>query len=120
MRRDPLLGTPAFHSGMKFRAPSGAPVRATASGKFVKAGWTGGYGRMVEFDHGNGLKTRYAHMSKILVKKGQRINVRKIIGKIGSSGRSTGPHLHCEIRGHGKTVNPVLFLKAGKEVKKHI
>ncbi len=120
VRKDPLLGTPAFHSGMDFRAPNGAPVRATASGKVVKAGWTGGYGRMVEIDHGNGLKTRYAHMSKILVKKGQRVSVRKIIGKIGSSGRSTGPHLHYEIRRHGKTINPVRFLKAGKKVKKHI
>lgn len=119
VRKDPLLGTPAFHSGMDFRAPSGAPVRATASGKVVKAGWTGGYGRMVEIDHGNGLKTRYAHMSKILVKKGQRVSVRKIIGKIGSSGRSTGPHLHYEIRRHGRTVNPVRFLKAGKKIRKH-
>lgn len=120
VRKDPLLGTPAFHSGMDFRAPHGAPVRATASGKVVTAGWTGGYGRMVEIDHGNGLKTRYAHMSKILVKKGQRIDVRKIIGKIGSSGRSTGPHLHYEIRRHGKTINPARFLKAGRKIKKHI
>lgn len=120
VRKDPLLGTPAFHSGMDFRAPSGAAVRATATGKVVKAGWTGGYGRMVEIDHGNGLKTRYAHLSKILVKKGQRVGVHKIVGRIGSSGRSTGPHLHYEIRKRGKSVNPLRFLRAGKKVKKHI
>ena len=86
----------------------------------VKAGWNGGYGRMVEIDHGGGFATRYAHLSKIMVKEGQKVGKGEIIGKAGSSGRSTGPHLHYEVRHHGTAVNPVRFLKLGKQVNPYL
>lgn len=120
VRRDPLLGTPALHSGMDFRLPLGSGARATAAGTVVKAGWNGGYGRMVEIDHGGGFATRYAHLSKIMVKEGQKVGKGEIIGKAGSSGRSTGPHLHYEVRHHGTAVNPVRFLKLGKQVNPYL
>jgi murein DD-endopeptidase MepM/ murein hydrolase activator NlpD len=116
VRPDPLLGTPAMHAGMDFRAAHGSPVRATAAGTVVKAGWNGGYGRMVEVEHADGFSTRYAHLSKVLVKEGQRLDAGEIVGKVGSSGRSTGPHLHYEVRRDGDALNPVRFLKAGKKV----
>lgn len=116
MRRDPLLGRPAHHSGMDFRARSGSPVRSAGAGVVVKAGWNGGYGRMVEIDHGEGLTTRYAHLSRISVSEGQKIESGTVIGKVGSSGRSTGPHLHYEVRRNGSAINPVRLLKAGKKL----
>lgn len=119
-RKDPLLGALAHHSGMDFRAPMGAPIRATASGRVVKAGWNGGYGRMVEIDHGNGFSTRYAHMSAISVKEGEAIAPGDEVGKVGSSGRSTGPHLHYEIRKDGEAVDPIRFIKAGSKVGKYL
>ncbi len=82
----------------------------------VKSGWNGGYGRMVEIDHGNGLTTRYAHMSKLRVKKGQTVETGDVVGEVGSSGRSTGPHLHYEVRRNGDAIDPLRFLKAGKKV----
>lgn len=115
-RRDPILGRPAFHSGIDFRAISGTPVTATAPGVVTKAGWNGGYGRMVEIDHGNGFSTRYAHMSKIGVKVGQKVQRGSKVGRVGSSGRSTGPHLHYEVRRNGDAVNPLRFLKIGKKI----
>ncbi|MGB3386733.1 MAG: M23 family metallopeptidase [Pseudaminobacter sp.] len=120
VRKDPLLGTPALHSGMDFRLPAGSAARATAAGTVVKAGWNGGYGRMVEIDHGGGFATRYAHLSKITVKEGQKIAKGEVIGKAGSSGRSTGPHLHYEVRHNGTAVNPVRFLKLGKKVSQYL
>ena len=120
IRKDPLLGSPALHSGMDFRAPSGSLARSTAAGTVVKAGWNGGYGRMVEIDHGGGFTTRYAHLSKILVKKGQAVAVGEAVGKIGSSGRSTGPHLHYEVRRNGDAVDPLRFLKAGKKISRYL
>jgi murein DD-endopeptidase MepM/ murein hydrolase activator NlpD len=84
----------------------------------VKAGWNGGYGRMVEVDHGGGYTTRYAHMSKILVEVGQEVKVGDQLGLSGSSGRSTGPHLHYEVRKDGQPLNPLRFIKAGREVSK--
>jgi murein DD-endopeptidase MepM/ murein hydrolase activator NlpD len=120
VRKDPLLGTPALHSGMDFRAPTGAPIKATASGVVAKAGWNGGYGRMVEIDHGNGLATRFAHMSKILVKEGDQINIGDVVGQVGSSGRSTGPHLHYEIRKNGAAIDPLRFIKAGKQIDRYM
>ena len=118
VRKDPIVGTPALHSGMDFRAATGTPVRAAGAGTVVKAGWNGGYGRMVEIDHGNGYTTRYAHLSRVLVKEGAKVETGVRIGKTGSSGRSTGPHLHFEIRRHGEALNPLRFLKAGKTVSK--
>lgn len=120
VRKDPLLGTPALHSGMDFRAPSGTPARCAAPGTVVKAGWNGGYGRMVEVDHGGGFTTRYAHLSKILVAEGQAVDVGDIVGKTGSSGRSTGPHLHYEVRRNGDAIDPLRFLKAGKKVDRYL
>jgi len=120
VRKDPLLGMPAMHSGMDFRAPMGSEARVTAAGTVVSAGWNGGYGRMVEVQHAGGFTTRYGHLSKILVKKGQELALGDIVGKVGSSGRSTGPHLHYEVRRNGDALNPVRFLKAGKKVSQYL
>jgi murein DD-endopeptidase MepM/ murein hydrolase activator NlpD len=113
VRSDPFLGRPAMHTGLDFRASMGDPVRATANGKVVSSGWAGGYGRMVEIDHGNGLSTRYGHLSEINVKVGDIIKIGQVIGAVGSTGRSTGPHLHYETRIDGDAVDPQKFLRAG-------
>ena len=113
VRSDPFLGRPAMHTGLDFRAQTGDPVRATANGKVVSAGWSGGYGRMVEIDHGNGLSTRYGHLSEIDVKIGDVVKIGQVIGEVGSTGRSTGPHLHYETRIDGEAVDPQKFLRAG-------
>lgn len=116
VRRDPILRLPAMHSGIDFRAGTGTDIRAAGAGTVTRAGWAGGYGRMVELNHGNGITTRYAHMSKINVRKGARVESGDIIGKVGSSGRSTGPHLHYEVRRNGAAIDPLRFLKAGKKI----
>jgi murein DD-endopeptidase MepM/ murein hydrolase activator NlpD len=113
VRSDPFLGRPAMHTGLDFRAAMGDPVRATANGKVVSSGWAGGYGRMIEIDHGNGLSTRYGHLSEIGVKIGDQIKIGQVIGAVGSTGRSTGPHLHYETRIDGDAVDPQKFLRAG-------
>src|SRR5580658_782457 len=113
VRVDPFLGRPAMHTGLDFRASTGDPVRATANGKVASAGWSGGYGRMIEIDHGNGLSTRYGHLSEIGVKVGDPIKIGQVIGAVGSTGRSTGPHLHYETRIDGEAVDPQKFLRAG-------
>jgi murein DD-endopeptidase MepM/ murein hydrolase activator NlpD len=113
MRIDPFIRAPALHTGMDFRGDPGDPVRATADGNVTVAAVQGGYGKMVEIDHGNGLTTRYAHLSEINVKVGQRVRAGFIVGKIGSTGRSTGPHLHYETRVSGDAVDPRKFLRAG-------
>jgi murein DD-endopeptidase MepM/ murein hydrolase activator NlpD len=113
IRSDPFLGRPAMHTGLDFRASTGDPVRATANGKVVSAGWSGGYGRMIEIDHGNGLSTRYGHLSEINVKIGEQVKIGQVIGEVGSTGRSTGPHLHYETRIDGEAVDPQKFLRAG-------
>ena len=113
VRSDPFLGRPAMHTGLDFRAATGDPVRATANGKVASSGWAGGYGRMVEIDHGNGLSTRYGHLSEISVKVGDLIKIGQVIGAVGSTGRSTGPHLHYETRIDGEAVDPQKFLRAG-------
>lgn len=113
VRTDPFNGRPAMHTGLDFRASSGDPVRATANGKVEAAGWGGGYGRMVEIDHGNGLSTRYGHLSEIHVKVGDTVKIGQVIGAVGSTGRSTGPHLHYETRIDGEAVDPQKFLRAG-------
>lgn len=115
-RMDPFLQRPAMHTGIDFRGTRKTPVLATAKGRVKSAGRNGGYGRAVEIDHGNGLVTRYAHLSKILVKPGQLIHQGQIIGKIGSTGRSTGPHLHYETRLNGNAVNPIRYLRAGRKI----
>lgn len=113
VRSDPFLGRPAMHTGLDFRAAMGDPVRVTANGKVASSGWAGGYGRMVEIDHGNGLSTRYGHLSEINVKVGDVVKIGQVIGAVGSTGRSTGPHLHYETRIDGDAVDPQKFLRAG-------
>ncbi len=113
VRRDPFLGKPAMHTGLDLRGEIGEPVHATADGKVAIAGWDGGYGNLVEIDHGNGLSTRFGHLSKILVKVGQKVHTGQVIGLIGSTGRSTGPHLHYETRINGEAIDPEKLLRAG-------
>jgi murein DD-endopeptidase MepM/ murein hydrolase activator NlpD len=113
VRTDPFLGRPAMHTGIDLRGDVGDPVHATAAGKVTLAGREGGYGNLVEVNHGNGLATRYGHLSEIEVKIGQQVRIGQTIGRIGSTGRSTGPHLHYETRIEGEAVNPQKFLRAG-------
>ena len=113
VRVDPFLHVPAMHTGIDFRGSYGEPAHATAAGTVTSAGWSGGYGQMVEIDHGNGLATRYGHLSEIDVRVGQSIRIGQVVGRIGSTGRSTGPHLHYETRVDGEAVDPQKFLKAG-------
>ncbi|HZD90663.1 MAG TPA: M23 family metallopeptidase, partial [Pseudolabrys sp.] len=115
-RSDPFLGSPAFHPGLDLRGEIGEPVHATADGTVARAGWDGGYGNMVEIENGHGMVTRFGHLSKILVKDGQKIHSGQVIGLIGSTGRSTGPHLHYETRIDGKAVDPEKFLRAGRKL----
>ncbi len=115
-RIDPFLGRPALHTGIDFKAATGYPVRCTAAGKVIAAEYAGGYGNMVEIDHGNGVTTRYGHMSRILVKPGQRLDKGDIVGKSGSTGRSTGPHVHYEVRVDGRAIDPMRYIKAGAEL----
>jgi len=116
VRTDPFFRRPAMHTGLDFRGEIGDAVRATAAGTVTTAGWNGGYGKMVEIEHGNGLATRYGHLSEIDVREGQSIKVGQIIGRIGSTGRSTGPHLHYETRVDGDAVDPTKFLRAGSKL----
>jgi murein DD-endopeptidase MepM/ murein hydrolase activator NlpD len=113
VRQDPFTGSPAMHTGLDIHAETGNPVRASADGTVTAAGWSGGYGRVVDVDHGNGFSTRYAHLSAIDVHAGQAVKTGQIVGKVGSTGRSTGPHLHYETRLRGEAVDPQKFLRAG-------
>lgn len=113
VRTDPFNGRAAMHTGLDLRGDRGEPVHATANGKVTHAGWEGGYGKMVEIDHGNGIATRYGHLSEIDVKVGQVVRIGQTLGLIGSTGRSTGPHLHYETRINNEAVNPQKFLRAG-------
>ena len=116
VRIDPFVRSPSMHTGMDLHASVGDPIYSTAAGKVVKAGWDGGYGQMVEIDHGEGLSTRYGHMSSIGVMVGQKVRAGQVIGRVGSTGRSTGPHLHYETRINGEAVNPERFLTAGAKL----
>jgi murein DD-endopeptidase MepM/ murein hydrolase activator NlpD len=110
-RRNPFGGRAyEFHPGMDINGERGDFVVAPANGTVIKAGWTGGYGNMIEIDHGNGLATRYGHLSKIQVEVGDSITRGQIIALIGSTGRSTGPHLHFELRLNDKAINPRFLL----------
>jgi murein DD-endopeptidase MepM/ murein hydrolase activator NlpD len=113
VRVDPFLHVAAMHTGLDFRGDPGDPIHATAAGTVSNAGWSGGYGKMVEIDHGNGLSTRYGHLSQIDVKVGDEIRIGQVVGRMGSTGRSTGPHLHYETRIDGEAVDPQKFLNAG-------
>jgi murein DD-endopeptidase MepM/ murein hydrolase activator NlpD len=117
-RRDPINKRWAVHTGLDFGGIKNSRVYATAPGKVSFAGRNGKYGKLVEIDHGFGLKTKYGHLNKILVKRGQQLDYRAKIGLMGSTGRSTGPHLHYEILLKGKHQNPWHFIKAGRYVYK--
>jgi murein DD-endopeptidase MepM/ murein hydrolase activator NlpD len=116
VRNDPFTGSPAMHTGLDVQGETGRPVRATADGTVTTAGWSGGYGKTVDVDHGNGISTRYGHLSAIDVHVGQSVRIGQIVGKIGSTGRSTGPHLHYETRVRGEAVDPQKFLRAGRRL----
>lgn len=115
-RADPFTGSGAFHPGLDFRGPIGAPIRAAAQGTVIFAGQRSGYGNCVEVDHGHGLVTRYAHMSRIEARPGQAVTAGTEIGLIGSTGRSTGPHLHFEVRINDRPVDPRPFLETLPDV----
>lgn len=115
-RRDPFTGGAAMHKGLDFRGPVGAPIHAAAAGRVSFVGRKSGYGKVVEITHGNGLTTRYAHMSKFAAELGQRVAAGDVIGAIGSTGRSTGPHLHFEVRINNRAVNPRPFLESAPDV----
>jgi murein DD-endopeptidase MepM/ murein hydrolase activator NlpD len=112
-RLDPFTGHYAFHPGLDFGGPWGAAVVSTAPGIVVFAGDRGSYGIMVEIDHGMGFHTRYAHLSVLTVHKGMRVGKNTVIGKVGSTGRSTGPHVHYEVWYDNIVRNPGLFIAAG-------
>jgi murein DD-endopeptidase MepM/ murein hydrolase activator NlpD len=112
VRTDPIEGGAAFHPGLDFKGPKGAPIYAAAAGMVSFTGQRQGYGNCVEISHGHGLVTRYAHMSRIIAHPGQPVMAGTPIGLIGSTGRSTGPHLHFEVRVNDRPVNPRPFLEA--------
>jgi murein DD-endopeptidase MepM/ murein hydrolase activator NlpD len=115
-RSDPFTGGGAFHPGLDFRGAYGAPIHAAADGTVSFVGQIRGYGNVVEVSHGNGLVTRYAHMSHTVATIGQKVAAGDVIGKIGSTGRSTGPHLHFEVRLNDSVVNPRQFLEKARDV----
>lgn len=116
-RRDPFTREGAMHTGLDFGGPRNAPVLATAPGRVVEAKRAGAYGIMVEIDHGMGIRTRYAHLRMAAVRVGQKVAVRKKIGIMGSTGRSTAAHLHYEIRVDGQPLDPAKFLAAGGQLR---
>ncbi len=115
-RRDPFNGHAAMHRGLDFRGPMGAPIHAAAGGRVSFVGLKSGYGNVVEVTHGNGMMTRYAHMSRFAARVGQEVSAGEVIGHIGNTGRSTGPHLHFEVHINGRAVNPRPFLEAAPDV----
>lgn len=117
-RRDPVNGRWGMHYGTDMAGVNRSPILATAPGVVVKVGWNGSYGRLIEIDHGLGIRTRYGHLRRILVRRGQKVGFRQKIGQMGSSGRSTGPHVHYEVLVNGKPRDPEKFMKAGEHVLK--
>ncbi len=115
-RTDPFLGRLAMHSGIDFRFESGERVHCSGGGVVTVAGPSGGYGNMVEIDHGNGLSSRYGHMQRVLVKVGDKVDPGDVVGLAGSTGRSTGTHLHYEVRRNGQALDPMSFLNAGRRL----
>jgi murein DD-endopeptidase MepM/ murein hydrolase activator NlpD len=113
VRSDPFRGGSAMHPGIDLAGPTGTPIYATAEGTVLRAGWnSGGYGNLIEIDHGRGITTRFGHLSAILVRAGDHITRGQQIGRMGSTGRSTGSHLHYEVRIDGRAVNPIPFMKS--------
>ena len=118
MRKHPVTGKNRMHKGLDFAGPSGTPVMAAAAGRVIYAARKGSYGNLIELDHGNGVTTRYAHLRDIEVSKGDTVEMGELIGTVGSTGASTGPHLHWEVRVFERAKNPQLFLDAGRAVRK--
>ncbi|HVF37286.1 MAG TPA: M23 family metallopeptidase, partial [Sphingomicrobium sp.] len=115
IRSDPFRGGAAKHAGIDLAAPIGTPIYATADGTVGEAGYnSGGYGNLIKLDHGRGIETRYAHLASITVRAGQRVTRGQMIGRMGSTGRSTGSHLHYEVRIDGRAVNPIPFMKSNE------
>ena len=108
-RIDPIYKTPKFHAGMDFSANIGTPIYATGNGVVKKAGWESGYGKLVIINHGFGYETWYAHLNDYDVRVGQKVVRGEVIGEVGNTGKSTGPHLHYEVHVKGKVVNPVNY-----------
>jgi murein DD-endopeptidase MepM/ murein hydrolase activator NlpD len=117
-RSDPFTGGGAMHAGLDFKGPVGTPILSAAEGRVTFAGFNGGYGKTVEITHANGLLTRYAHLSGVHVARGQMVKRGLQIGRMGSTGRSTGSHLHFEVRLNGRAINPRKFLEANPDVLK--
>lgn len=115
IRVDPFRGKSSFHPGIDLAAPVGTPVHATAEARVVRAAFAPGYGNLVVLDHGGGIETRYGHLSGIAVKVGQLVHRGQVIGRVGSTGRSTGSHLHYEIRLSSQAINPLPFMALGDE-----
>jgi murein DD-endopeptidase MepM/ murein hydrolase activator NlpD len=113
VRSDPFRGGAAMHAGIDLAGPHGTPIYATADGTVRRSGWnSGGYGNLIELDHGRGIETRYGHLSRMLVSASQPVKRGQLIGYMGSTGRSTGSHLHYEVRIDGRPVNPIPFMKS--------
>jgi murein DD-endopeptidase MepM/ murein hydrolase activator NlpD len=115
-RYDPFNGQSAMHAGLDFTGPHGSPIRAAAAGRVIFAGVKSGYGNVIEIDHGHGIETRYAHLSGLVARVGDRVGSGEQVGRMGSTGRSTGTHLHFEVRVGGSPVNPRRFLEANPNV----
>jgi murein DD-endopeptidase MepM/ murein hydrolase activator NlpD len=116
VRSDPFRHSAAMHAGIDLAGPVGTPIYATADGVVNKAGWGNGYGNLVQISHGAGMETRYGHMSRIMVAANTRVRRGQLIGLMGSTGRSTGSHLHYEVRIDGRAVNPVPYLRSAEYV----
>lgn len=116
-RTDPFTGRPAMHFGLDFIGSSGSAIRATAAGQVSYTGWKAAYGKTVEIDHGMGFRTRYAHLNKIAVRRGQEIKTGDVVGEMGSTGRSTGAHLHYEVLFNDEPRDPMRFIRAGSQVR---
>ena len=114
-RSDPFNNKSATHKGLDMASHKGNIIRVCADGKVTRAKWMTGYGQILEIDHGNGFKTKYAHLNKMYVKKGQNVLKGDKIGEVGSTGRSTGPHLHYEVLFNGINVDPGAFITANKQ-----
>ncbi len=116
VRSDPFRGRSAMHAGIDLAGPVGTPIYATADGIVARSEYAGAYGNLVEINHGQGIQTRYGHMSQLIARPGQRVRRGELIGLMGSTGRSTGSHLHYEVRIDGRAVNPVPFIQGGESL----
>jgi murein DD-endopeptidase MepM/ murein hydrolase activator NlpD len=112
VRSDPFRGRAAMHAGIDLAGPLGTPIYATADAVVSRSEWAGGYGNLIELGHGRGIQTRYGHLTRSIVRAGQKVKRGDLIGYMGSTGRSTGSHLHYEVRIDGKAVNPIPFMEA--------